>query len=54
MKHQMVADEWNLGYITPVQKGEGKKCSDYRGITFSSSVCRLYGRILKGRLEKRV
>lgn len=47
-----VPKEWNLSYISSIfKKGDKKLCQNYRGISVISSMGRLYGRILKTRIE---
>ena len=48
-----IPSEWKLGYLSSIhKKGNRKNCDNYRGITVTSSLGRLYGRILKGRVER--
>jgi helix-turn-helix protein len=45
--------EWKKAYITSIyKKGDRRKCENYRGISITSSIGRLYGRILKTRMEE--
>ena len=48
-----IPEDWKLGYISVIHK-KGKKddCSNYRGITVTSTMSRLYGRIIKHFLEE--
>lgn len=47
-----VPEDWNLAYISSIfKRGSKKMCENYRGISVTSSVGRLYGRILKKRIE---
>lgn len=49
---QEIPADWNLAYISSIyKKGDRKVCGNYRGISVTSSVGRLYGRILKKRIE---
>lgn len=46
--------DWNLAYISSIyKKGNKKVCGNYRGISVTSSMGRLYGRILKKRIESK-
>lgn len=54
-KERKVPLDWQIGIIAPIyKKGDSKECSNYRGITLGSTVGKLYGRILEGRLRKKV
>ena len=47
-----VPEDWNLAHISSIyKKGDEKLCKNYRGISVTSSMGRLYGRILKERIE---
>lgn len=49
---QEIPADWNLAYISSIyKKGDRKVCGNYRGISVTSSVGKLYGRILKKRIE---
>lgn len=49
---EQIPDDWNLGYISSIhKKGDKKLCQNYRGITVVNAMGRLYGRILKKRIE---
>lgn len=53
IEREEIPTEWKLGYISSIyKKGSRTECKNYRGITVTSSVGRLYGRILKQRIEK--
>lgn len=48
-----VPSKWKYAWIVPLyKKGDRKKCNNYRGISVTSSVGRLYGRLLKARIER--
>lgn len=48
-----IPEDWNMAYITSIyKKGDKRKCSNYRGISVTSAMGRLYGRVLKNRIEK--
>lgn len=52
MEGQNIPEDWNLAYISSIyKKGDKKVCGNYRGISVTSSIGRLYGRILKKRIE---
>lgn len=45
-------EDWTTGIITPIyKKGDSKKCQNYRGITLTSTVAKVYARILEKRLR---
>lgn len=45
--------DWGMAYISSIhKKGCKKTCSNYRGISVTSSMGRLYGRVLKERIEQ--
>lgn len=45
--------DWNVAYLSSIhKKGSKKECGNYRGISVTSSVGRLYGKILKNRVEQ--
>lgn len=45
--------EWKKATITSIfKKGNRQDCKNYRGISVICSVARLYGKVLKGRIEK--
>lgn len=47
--------EWKLAHLTSIhKKGSKKECKNYRGISVIATVGRLYGRILKERLEDNI
>lgn len=47
-----IPEEWNLSYISSIyKKGNKKLCGNYRGLSVTSSMERLYGRVLKNRIE---
>ncbi len=47
-----IPEDWNLAYISSLhKKGDKKLCKNYRGISVLSSMGRLYGRLIKKRIE---
>ncbi|XP_044757762.1 uncharacterized protein LOC123315921 [Coccinella septempunctata] len=50
-----VPDAWKQAYISSIHK-KGKKdvCSNYRGISVTSTLSRLYGRLLRTLIEKEI
>lgn len=47
--------EWKTAYISNLyKKGDRKMCSNYRGLSVTNSVCRLYSKIIKQRIESQV
>ncbi|XP_030754536.1 uncharacterized protein LOC115881259 [Sitophilus oryzae] len=53
IKNENIPEDWNLAYISSIfKKGDKKRSSNYRGISLTSSMGRLYGRILKERVEE--
>ncbi len=51
MARQSTPEQWQIGIITRLYKGKGKKgqCSNERGITVASNVGKLYERIINNR-----
>ncbi|GJQ68023.1 hypothetical protein Trydic_g16750 [Trypoxylus dichotomus] len=50
-----VPEEWKFSYVGFVSKKSSKrKCANYRESSSISSMCRLYGRIVKSRTEEQV
>ena len=50
-----IPEDWNIGYVSSIHKKESKtQCKNYRGISVTSSMERLYGKILKTRLENTI
>lgn len=48
-----IPEEWTESYLTPIHKKCSKEtCENYRGIAVTSSISRLYGKILKSRIEQ--
>lgn len=55
MNGEAIPTEWKSAFISSIhKKGDKKNCSNYRGLSVISSVGRLYGRILRGRIEKQM
>ena len=53
LKDDELPPEWKNAYISNLhKKGDRKKPSNYRGLSVTNSLSRLYGRIIKNRLEK--
>ncbi|KAF2884257.1 hypothetical protein ILUMI_21909 [Ignelater luminosus] len=47
-----ILQEWKVAYLSSVhKKGERTKCGNYRGISVRSTISRIYGKILKNRIE---
>ena len=47
-----IPENWNIGYVSSIhKKGSKTQCKNYRDISVTSSMERLYGKILKTRLE---
>lgn len=45
--------DWKSSYMTTIhKKGDKTKCENYRGMAVTSSVSRVYGRVLKSRIEQ--
>lgn len=52
---EKVPEDWNVAYISSIhKKGNRKLCKNYRGISVTSSMGRLYGKILKERIEHQI
>ena len=50
-----IPEDWNIAYISSIyKKGDKKACQNYRGISVTSAMGRLYGRILKHRIETNI
>lgn len=48
-----VPNEWNIAHITNIyKKGNKKECTNYRGISVLDSMGKLYGKVIKERIEK--
>lgn len=44
--------EWKTSYLTTIfKKGDRNKCENYRGIAVTSTLSRIYGKILKAKIE---
>ncbi|XP_044762034.1 uncharacterized protein LOC123319231 [Coccinella septempunctata] len=55
LKGDRVPEDWNLAYISSIyKKGDKSMCKNYRGISVMSSMARLYGRVLKRRIEESI
>lgn len=53
LRGEEIPDEWNMGYITNIHKqGSRNECANYRGITVLNTISRIYGKILKKRIEE--
>lgn len=47
--------EWSEGTIVPIRKKEeGSKVGDYRGVTITQSLYKVYATILGRRLERKI
>jgi len=52
---QDIPTDWNMAFISSIyKKGNRQECGNYRGISVTSSIGRLYGRILKKRIEAKI
>ncbi|KAL6417803.1 hypothetical protein ACFW04_012524 [Cataglyphis niger] len=48
-------EEWNEGVIVPIlKKGEGERVEEYRGVSLTSTLYKVYASVLAGRLSKEV
>lgn len=47
-------EDRNLGIINPYKKGDNKECRNYRGITLTSTMSKMYARILEKRVREKV
>jgi hypothetical protein len=48
-----VPQQWRVAYISPIHQQESKKdCSNYSGISVTSVMSRLYGKILRDLIEE--
>lgn len=55
LKGDEIPDEWKQAHISSIHKKGCKLiCDNYRGISVTASIGRLYGRILKNRIEQSV
>lgn len=53
LEGQEIPQDLRLSHISSIfKKGDKKNCNNYRGISVTSSLGRLYGRLLKQRIEK--
>lgn len=53
--HDELPYEWKVGYLTPIhKKGSRKSCENYRGISVLATVGKLYGRVIKKRIEQQI
>jgi hypothetical protein len=49
---EKVPEEWKVAIITSIhKKGDKRKCTNYRGISVTSTFSRIYGRILAKLVE---
>lgn len=54
-RNATVPTEWRQGIISSIyKKGNKNRCENYRGVTVTSSIGRLYGRLLARRIEKEI
>jgi hypothetical protein len=50
---EKVAQQWKVAYISSIHKKESKEdCSNYRGISVTNVMSRLYGKILRDLIEE--
>ena len=55
VRRDMVPNEWNKAIIASIyKKGDRRNCNNYRGISVLPTLARIYGRILKERIEKQI
>lgn len=55
VKGEEVPEEWKRAYITPIHKKKNRKdCNNYRGISVTPTLSRLYGRVSKARMEGQI
>lgn len=48
-----VPSEWKLSFMSTIhKKGSKEVCDNYRGIAVMSTISRIYGKILKGKIER--
>ncbi|KAL6418191.1 hypothetical protein ACFW04_012287 [Cataglyphis niger] len=48
-------EEWNEGVIVPIlKKGEGERVEEYRGVSLTSTLYKVYASVLAGKLSKEV
>lgn len=53
LKGEAVPKDWKSAYITSLyKKGNKAVCANYRGLSVIPSTGRLYGRVLRGRIER--
>ncbi|GJQ79090.1 hypothetical protein Trydic_g5346 [Trypoxylus dichotomus] len=50
-----VPEQWKNAYVGSIHKKDNKmKCDNYRGISLTPAMCRLYGRIVRSGIEEQV
>ena len=50
-----IPEDWNIAYISSIhKKGDKRVCQNYRGISVTAAMGRLYGRIIKQRIEMEI
>lgn len=50
-----IPQDWNLAYLNSIHKRGNKNiCGNYRGISITNSIWRLYSRILKNRIQNTI
>lgn len=53
IRKRQVPEEYKTGYMSSLHKtGDRQKCENYRGITVTLTLSRLYERILRGCIEE--
>lgn len=53
LRGEHVPADWKAAYISNIyKKGDHQNCSSYRGISVTNSISRIYGKILKTRIEE--
>jgi hypothetical protein len=53
LRGEELPPEWKTAYISNLYKNKGdrKDCKNYRGLSVTNSICRVYGKIIKSRIE---
>lgn len=50
---QEIPEEWKISFLTTIyKKGDKNVCDNYRGIAVTNTMSRVYGKIIKTRIEK--
>lgn len=52
LNKQTIPAEWKITYLTPIfKKGDRNNCENYRGIAVTGTISKLYGKVIKHRIE---